>query len=101
MSLIEELFGQIDEVDVVQEENDEVISISNTIFESNDDRVKDNKSHFPLVNEDQARKAILISNRYQRSPRWFKGTVKELRTAVVNAVKKEFPLIELTEKVSE
>lgn len=96
MGFIEELFEEIESLDVVEEfkkEEKKDIKLK-VVFEATDDRIKDNKEHFPLVNEEQAKTSLLKSLQYKRSPRWFNGTLKELKKVVAETVKKEFPSIE-------
>ena len=91
MSLLEEFF---DELDAEQDELNEVVL---PIFGFDSDKVKDNKDHFPLGNEKQARSALAQANKYKRKPRWFAGTLGELKESVVSAVKREYPSIEVTD----
>lgn len=105
MSLIDELFEQIEEIDVVEEgEKDpkaKVRNKSNPVFDAKSDKVKDDKDHFPLGNENQARNALAQANKYKRKPKWYTGSLKELKAAVASAVKKEYPSIEVTEKATD
>lgn len=106
MTLVEELFEMIDEADVQEESKKEdpkakVRNKPNPVFDAKSSKVKDNKDHFPLGNANQARNALARANGYKRVPNWYKGTLKELKAAVVNAVKKEYPSIEVTKKATD
>lgn len=68
------------------------------VFPANHAKVKDKKEHFPLGSVSQARNALSQANKFKEVPSWFKGTLKELVSAVAKAVKKEFPSIDVSEK---
>lgn len=68
------------------------------VFPANHPKVKDKKEHFPLGSAAQARSALSYANKFKEVPPWFKGTLKELVSAVAKAVKKEFPSIDVSEK---
>lgn len=70
----------------------------NPVFPADDKQVLDGKSHFPLGSVAQARNALARANQYDASPKWFKGTLKELKKRVADTVKKEFPSIEVSEE---
>jgi len=98
MSLLEELFTQIDEADQKKDPKAKVRNKPNPVFDATSSLVKDDKDHFPLGSESQARNALAQANKYKRVPRWFTGTLKELKAKVANAVKREYPSIEVTDK---
>lgn len=68
------------------------------VFPADHPKVKDKKEHFPLGSVSQARNALARANQFKEVPPWFKGTLKELVSAVAKAVKKEFPSIDVSEK---
>jgi hypothetical protein len=68
------------------------------VFPADHPKVKDKKEHFPLGSAAQARNALARANQFKEVPPWFKGTLKELVSAVAKAVKKEFPSIDVSEK---
>jgi hypothetical protein len=70
----------------------------NPVFDSTSSKVKDNKDHFPLGNVAQARNALARVNQYDKVPDWYDGSLNELKDAVVRAVKKEYPSIEVSHK---
>ncbi len=104
MSLVEELFNEINEIDVVDEGKKDpkakVRNKPNPVFDANSSKVKDSKDHFPLKNIKQGRNALARVQAYKRKPSWFDGTLKELKDMVIKAVKKEFPSIEVSENDS-
>ena len=68
------------------------------VFPANSSKVKDKKDHFPINSAAQARNALARANQFKTVPPWFKGTLKELVSAVARAVKREYPGIEVTKK---
>lgn len=68
------------------------------VFPADHPKVKDKKEHFPLGTMAQARNALARANQFKEVPPWFKGTLKELVNAVVKAVKKHYPSIDVSEK---
>lgn len=66
------------------------------VFDSKHPKVKDNKDHFPLGNAAQARNALSRANQFDKKPDWWSGTLQELVNAVVRAVKKKYPGIEIS-----
>jgi hypothetical protein len=67
------------------------------VFPHNSPKVKDNKDHFPLGSEDQARAALSYAGHYTKAPSWYKGSLEELKSAVRRAVKRHYPNIEVSE----
>lgn len=71
----------------------------NPVFDANDPDVLDDKDHFPLGDVDQARNALARVNQYDETPKWWKGTsLADMKKKVADAVKKEFPSIEVTDE---
>lgn len=68
------------------------------VFDSKHPKVKDNKDHFPLGDENQARNALARANQYSSAPEWYSGSLQELVNAVTRAVKSKYPSIEVSEK---
>lgn len=68
------------------------------VFPSTHPKVKDNKDHFPLGNENQARNALARANQYDNAPEWYSGSLSELVKAVSRAVKSKYPAIDVSEK---
>jgi len=73
----------------------------NPVFDAKSKSVKDSKDHFPLGNANQARNALARANQFSSVPKWYRGTLKGLKTAVARAVKKEYPSIEVTKKATD
>jgi len=68
------------------------------IFESTHSKVKDKKDHFPIDTAGRARNALARVNQFDSAPEWWSGSIKELKNAVVKAVKAKYPSIKVTEK---
>jgi hypothetical protein len=68
----------------------------NVVFPANSKKVKDNKDHFPINDEDQARNALSRVAQYSSVPPWYSGTLQELQAAVRNAVSRKYKGIEVT-----
>ena len=60
------------------------------VFPAESSKVLDNKDHFPINNVRQARNALARANQYDKSPKWYKGSLKSLVLAVARAVKKKY-----------
>ena len=70
------------------------------VFPAEHPKVKDNQDHFPINSAAQARNALARVNQASKAPTWWKGTVQEMVNAVVRAVKKEYPSIEVSKGAS-
>lgn len=68
------------------------------IFPANSRKVKDKKDHFPINSESQARNALARANAFKKVPPWFKGSLEDLVSAVVSAVKRKYKKIDISEK---
>lgn len=66
------------------------------IFQSNHPKVKDNKDHFPIDTIGRGRNALARVNQFDKAPDWWKGSLKELKNAVVKAVAKKYPSIKIS-----
>ena len=69
---------------------------SHIIFPKDHPKVKDNKDHFPISDVNQARNALARVAQFDSVPSWYDGTLSELVKAVKNAVRKNFPSIEVS-----
>lgn len=69
----------------------------NPVFQSTHPKVTDNKDHFPLKDEDQARNALSQVAKYKSAPKWWSGSLSEVQNAVRRRVKSKYPSIEVTE----
>ena len=68
------------------------------VFDAKHPKVRDDKDHFPLGNENQARNAIARVNQYSAVPEWYSGSLKSLQNSVIRAVKSKYPTIEISEE---
>jgi hypothetical protein len=66
------------------------------IFPSDSSSVKDKKDHFPINDAAQARNALARANQFTAAPDWYKGTLQSFVSAVVSAVKKHYPSVEVS-----
>lgn len=67
------------------------------VFQSTHPRIKDNKDHFPINSEAQARNALARVNQFEEAPPWYDGSLGSLVSSVVKAVKKKYKDIEVSE----
>jgi hypothetical protein len=85
----------------VKKESDPEAGVRNRgkcVFPAEHPKVKDDEDHFPINTAAQARNALARVNQVSKAPSWFKGTVQEMVNAVVRAVKKEYPSIEVSKQ---
>lgn len=68
------------------------------VFPAEDSKVKDNKDHFPINDKKQGRNALARVNQYDSVPKWYDGTLEEVKDKVAKAVKKKFSSIEVSEE---
>ena len=68
------------------------------VFPAEHPKVKDNKDHFPINNEAQARDALGRANQFSSAPEWYSGSLQSLVNAVARKVKSKYPGIEVSEK---
>jgi hypothetical protein len=66
------------------------------VFPAESSKVKDDKDHFPINSEAQARNALSRASQYSKVPKWYKGTLKSLVGAVQRKVKAKYKGIETT-----
>lgn len=83
-----------------EEENPEakVRNRGNVVFPAESSSVKDNKDHFPINSESQARNALARASQYSSVPKWYTGTLDSLVGKVQSRVKGKYPSIETTKK---
>ena len=60
------------------------------------EQAKDNKDHFPINSEDQARNALARVNQYSSAPDWYKGSLQSLVSLVAKKVHSKYPSIEVS-----
>ena len=70
----------------------------NVVFPVGSKNVNDDKDHFPINDEDQARNALTRASQYNEVPDWYNGTLEKLVKKVQKKVKRAYPEIEVTEK---
>jgi hypothetical protein len=68
------------------------------VFPAEHPKVKDNKDHFPINSESQARNALARANQYSSAPEWYNGSLENLVNAVARKVHGKYPGIKVTEK---
>lgn len=68
------------------------------VFPAGHPKVKDNKDHFPVNNEGQARNALARASQYSSAPPWFSGDLQSLVNSVRRKVHSKYPSIELSDK---
>jgi len=68
------------------------------VFDAKHPKVKDNKDHFPLGSENQARNALARANQYKSAPEWWSGSLQELINAVARKVKSKYKNIEVSKE---
>jgi hypothetical protein len=77
----------------------EVRNKKSPVFPADSKHVNDDKDHFPIGSEAQARNALARVNQYTKAPKWAVDiTLKAMKKKVANAVKKHYPSIEVTEE---
>lgn len=65
------------------------------VFQSTSSKVKDNKDHFPINDVAQARNALARVAQYDKAPKWYKGSLIELKNKVKSAVRNTYPSIKV------
>jgi len=70
----------------------------NCVFLAESSSVKDNKDHYPINNEAQARNALARASQHTVVPDWYSGSLASLVNAVARKVHSKYPSIKLTEK---
>jgi hypothetical protein len=68
------------------------------VFPAESSNVKDNKDHFPINDEKQARNALAQVAKFTSPPAWFGSTLKALKDAVHREVKKHYKNINVSDK---
>lgn len=68
------------------------------IFPAEHSKVTDNKDHFPINSESQARSALSYANHFSEAPPWYSGSLESLVNAVARKVHDKYSEINITEK---
>lgn len=71
---------------------------STAIFPADSSKVLDEKEHFPINSENQARNALARVNQYKKVPSWYKGSLQSLVDTVARKVHSKYKGIEISEK---
>jgi len=79
----------------------EVRNRGDVVFPAGSKDVTDDKDHFPINSENQARNALSQANKYKKSPKWYKGSLEQLKKKVASAVKRKYKEIEVTKKATD
>lgn len=67
------------------------------VFPAEHSSVNDDKEHFPINNEAQARNALARANQFSSAPSWYSGSLNSLVNAVARKVHGKYPGIEVSE----
>jgi hypothetical protein len=73
----------------------EIRNRGDVVFDDKSPKVLDQKDHFPDNSVTQARNAIACVNQYSRVPKWYDGTLTELKEKVIKKIHKLYPSIEI------
>jgi hypothetical protein len=65
------------------------------ILSAENEKVKDNKDHFPYNSHNQAVNALSRVQQYEKSPDWYDGSLEELKEFVIKKVHSKYPEIEI------
>ena len=83
----------------LQEKKDPKAKVRNrgdVVFPAGSSKVLDDKDHYPVNTEKEARAALGYVNHYKKSPPWYDGSLQSMVDKVVNKVKRKFPDIEVS-----
>ena len=97
----EQLKKLTDEDEILEEKRNPKAKVRNrgdVVFPAGSKNVTDNEDHFPINSKTQARNALARASQFDKSPPWYKGTLKSLVTKVQSAVKNKYKDIEVTKK---
>lgn len=83
-----------------QDPNAKVRNRGDVVFPADTKTVTDNKDHFPINSESQARNALSRVAQYSAAPSWYTGSLESLKTAVQSAVHRKYPGIKVTKSKS-
>jgi hypothetical protein len=66
------------------------------VLQSTHDKVTDNQDHFPIDSVSRARNALARVAQFSAAPKWWSGTLEELKNAVRMAVHSKYPSIDIS-----
>tara|TARA_R110002110_G_scaffold148018_1_gene338991 strand:- start:99 stop:449 length:351 start_codon:yes stop_codon:yes gene_type:complete len=94
----EEIQKALKESTVDEEKNPKakVRNRGTVVFPAESSKVKDDKDHFPINSEAQARNALARASQYSKVPKWYKGSLKSLVADVQRKVKAKYKGIKTT-----
>jgi hypothetical protein len=97
-SLIEFLGEELNEAKGKRPHNPKaaVRNRGDVVFPAGSKSVKDDKDHFPINSEAQARNALARASQYSSSPGWYAGSLDSLVKRVSSAVHRKYPGIKVT-----
>lgn len=78
--------------------NAKIRNRGDVVFSADDEKVLDDKDHFPINTINQARNALARASQYDVSPDWYDGSLTKLVRKVRDRVKEKYPNIETTKK---
>jgi len=87
-----------EEINEKKNPNAKVRNRGDVVFPAGSKKVKDDKDHFPINSQAQARNALARANQYSKSPSWYDGSLQELVDKVASAVKRKYKGIDVSEK---
>ena len=88
-----------EEISNLPEKKDPKAKVRNrgdVVFPAGSAKVKDDKDHYPVNTEKQARAALGYVNHYKETPPWYNGSLQSMVDKVVKKVKRKFPDIEVS-----
>lgn len=95
--LIDFICQAADEFEKLAKGEAKVRSRGTCVFPAEHSSVKDNKDHFPINSEAQARNALARANQYSSAPEWYSGSLSSLVNAVSRKVHSKYPGIQQSE----
>ena len=91
-----ELEGYEEEITESKDPDAKVRNRGTVVFPAGSKDVKDDKDHFPINSENQARNALGRAGQYSKTPPWFRGSLAQLKSRIQGAVKRKYPSIEVS-----
>jgi hypothetical protein len=91
--------AEIDQEAGLDEKKDPEAKVRNrgdVVFSAESSSVKDDKDHFPINTEKEARSALGYANKYSSAPPWYDGSLDSLVKKVASAVKNKYPSIDVS-----
>lgn len=95
--------AEIDQEAGLDEKKDPKAGVRNrgdVVFSAESSSVKDDKDHFPINTEKEARSALGYANKYSSAPPWYDGSLDTLVKKVASEVKSKYPSIDVSPAAS-